>query len=301
MIKYLKEYRFYIILFLFLLIPIMAIDTSTRSPREYRFYDRVILALTSRIQDSISYTLDQTVSAFENYVYLIHTRQENLQLLDENRKLLSSIASLQETQQENVRLRKLLVFQEKFHLETVAARVIAKDVSSEFRAIRINRGEASGVQKNMAVLTAEGVVGRVLRTTANTADIVTVLDLLSAVDSIVERSRARGIVEGMTDAVCQLKFALRTDDIQPGDLLVSSGLGGVFPKGAPVGVVSKVNRKAFGITQDVEVKPAVDFSKLEEVLVVTRALSEPIIEHINEVKPAGEKAPSPAASSRSAR
>src|SRR3989338_2893410 len=131
MIKYLKEYRFYIILFLFLLIPITAIDTATRAPRDYRFYDRVILVLTSRIQTGISFSLDQIVSAFQNYIYLWHTRQDNLSLLEENRKLLNSIAGLQEAQQENLRLRKLLSFQEQMHLKTVVARVIAKDVSTE--------------------------------------------------------------------------------------------------------------------------------------------------------------------------
>ncbi|OFZ81659.1 MAG: rod shape-determining protein MreC [Bdellovibrionales bacterium RIFOXYD1_FULL_53_11] len=274
MIKYLKEYRFYITLFFFLLIPIVAIDTATRRERDYRIYDRAILAVTSPLQSAITWTLDQLVSGFQNYIFLWNTRRDNLALLEENRKLLNSIASLRETQHENTRLRKMLQFQEKFRLDTVLARVIAKDVSTEFRAIRINRGESSGIHKDMAVVTNEGVVGRVMRTTKNTSDIVTILDLLSAVDAIVERSRARGIVEGMTDDVCQLKFALRTDDIEPGDVLISSGLGGIFPKGVPVGAVSKVKRKPFGITQEVEIRPSVDFSKLEEVLVVTRTLTD---------------------------
>ncbi len=268
MIKYLKQYRFYIVLFLFILIPVIAIDTSTRAPREYRFYDRVIVGLTSPIQSAISWTLDQIASSYENYIYLWHTHQDNIALLEENRKLLNSIAGLRETQQENIRFHKLLKFEEKFNLQSVVARVIAKDISSEFRSIRINRGESSGIRQNMAVVTDEGIVGRVLRTTRNTSDIVTVLDLLSAVDAIVERSRARGIVEGLTDDTCQMKYTLRTDDIQPGDNLISSGLGGIFAKGMTVGTVSKVNRKPFGITQDVEVKPSVDFTKLEEVLVV---------------------------------
>ncbi len=269
MIKYLKQYRFYIILFLFVLIPVIAIDTSTRSPRDYRFYDRVIVGLTSPIQATISWSLELLASGFENYIYLWHTRQDNLALLEENRKLLNSIANLKETEQENIRLKKLFHFEEKFNIQSVIARVIAKDVSTEFRSIRINRGENSGIKRNMAVVTDEGIVGRVLRTTPTTADVVTILDLLSAVDAIVERSRARGIVEGLTDDTCQLKYALRTDDIQPGDVLISSGLGGIFPKGVMVGTVSKVNRKQFGISQEVEVHPSVDFSKLEEVLVVT--------------------------------
>ncbi len=268
MIKYLKQYQFYITLFLFILIPVIAIDTSTRSPRDYRFYDRGIISLTSPVQGSLTWALEKIASGFENYIYLWHTHQDNLALLDENRKLLNSIANLREIQQENIRLKKLLQFEETFKLETVVARVIAKDVSSEFRSIRINRGEDSGIKRNMAVLTDEGIVGRVLRTTPKTSDIVTVLDLYSAVDAIVERSRARGVIEGLTDDTCQLKYALRTDDIKPGDFLISSGLGGIFPKGVPVGTVSKVNRQPYGITQEVEVKPSVDFSKLEEVLVV---------------------------------
>ena len=274
MIKYLKQYRFYIILFLFILIPVIAIDTSTRSPREYRFYDRIIVGLTSPIQTTISWSLEKLASSFENYIYLWNTHKDNLALLEENRKLLNSIANLRETQQENIRLRKILHFEEKFNIESVVARVIAKDVSTEYRSIRINRGESSGIKKNMAVVTDEGIVGRILRTTQNTSDIVTLLDPLSAVDAIVERSRARGIVEGLTDDACQLKYALRTDDIQPGDILISSGLGGIFPKGVAAGTVSRVNRKPYGITQEVEVRPSVDFSKLEEVLVVLNGVIE---------------------------
>ena len=277
MLKYIREYRFYIILFLFILVPVVSIDTSTRAPRDYRFYDRVIVAGTSWIQMGISWSLDHLVSGFQNYAYLLHTRQQNLELLDENRRLLNAIAGLKETEQENIRLRRLLHFEEKFNLTTVVARVIAKDVSTEFRAIRINRGESSGLKRDMAVVTNEGIVGRVLRVQSNTADVVTVLDLLSAVDSIVERSRARGVVEGMTDDSCQLRYTLRTDDIKGGDVLITSGLGGVFPKGIPVGTVSKVNRKEFGITQEVEVRPSVDFSTLEEVLVITKADSELMI------------------------
>lgn len=274
MIKYLKEYRFYIILFLFLLIPLIAIDTATRAPRNYRIYDRIIVAVTAPLQTVISWSLDQATSGFQNYVFLWNTRRDNLALVEENRKLLNMIASHRETEQENIRLRRLLNFQEQFKLETVVARVVAKDVSTEFRAVRINRGENAGIRKDMAVVTNEGIVGRVLRTTPTTADVVTILDLLSAVDSIVQRSRARGVVEGKTDEVCQLRFVLRTDDIMPGDILVSSGLGGIFPKGLSVGTVSSVKRKPFGITQEVEVRPSVDFSKLEEVVIITKSSNE---------------------------
>lgn len=275
MIKYIKEYRFYILLLFFLLIPIISIDTSTREPRNYHLHDRVIQAITSPIQGAIGWTFDQGVSFFQNYIYLWHTRQDNLTLLEENRKLLGTISSLQETQQENMRLRNLLSFRETHQLETIVARVIAKDISTEFRAIRINRGENSGIKKDMAVVTHEGTVGKVLRTTQNTSDIITILDLLSAVDAINSRSRIRGVIEGMTDEICELRFILRTDDIQLGDLFITSGLGGIFPKGIPIGTVSKVHRKTYGIKQDVEIRPVVDFSMLEEVLVILKSERDP--------------------------
>jgi len=276
MLKYIREYRFYIILFFFILLPVLAIDTSTRSPREYRFYDRVIVGVTSPVQVVITWVLDSCVSAYNNYVYLWETRKHNEDLLNENRKLLTTIVNLRETQEENRRLRRLLSFKEDFKLDTVVARVIARDVTTEFRAIRINRGESHGIQKDMPVVTSSGIVGRVFRTTNKTADVITVLDLLSAVDIIVKRSRVRGIIEGFTEDVAQMKFALRTDDILPGDLLISSGLGGIFPKGVSVGRVSKVQKKPYGISQFVEVEPSVDFSRLEEVLIITRFPSSPV-------------------------
>ena len=268
MINYLKQYRFYITLFIFLLIPLISLDTSMRSARDYRFYDRVVVGLTAPLQSIISGTLEYFLSSLENYVFLWHTHRDNLILIEENRKLLNALADLREINQENIRLKRLLDFRENISFKTVVARIIAKDISQEFRSLRINRGESSGIKPHMAVLAGEGVVGRVLRTTSQSADVVTILDPLSAVDAVVERSRARGIVEGYTDETCQLRYALRTDDIQPGDLLLTSGLGGVFPKGLAVGVVALVNRQLYGITQEVEVKPTVDFGKLEEILVV---------------------------------
>jgi rod shape-determining protein MreC len=276
MLKLIKQYRFYLVLLLFLLVPVLSIDSTNRTPRDYRLYDKIALTMTTPFQVAIHWTLDSLVSFYENYLALWSTRGENLSLMEENRKLVNTIINLRELEQENIRLRNLLQFKENYKIQAVVARLIAKDVSSEFRAVRINRGKSSGIEPNMAVINSEGVVGRVLRVTDSTADVVTLLDPLSAIDAFIMRSRARGIVEGLTDSLCQLKFALRVDDIQPGDLLLSSGLGGNFPKGIPVGSIIKVTRKSFGITQKVEVKPSVDFSKLEEVLVVTKVDASPV-------------------------
>jgi rod shape-determining protein MreC len=275
MLKLIKQYRFYLLLLLFILVPILSIDSANRTPREYRIYDRIALTITTPFQIAIHWTLDGISMFYQNYIMLWKTRQEHLSMVDENRKLVNTIINLRELEQENIRLRNLFQFKENYKIEAVMARMIARDVSSEFRSIRLNRGSDHGIQANMPVITAEGVVGRVLRVSDTTSDVVTILDPLSAIDAYIMRSRARGIVEGLTDTLCQLKFALRVDDIQPGDLLLSSGLGGSFPKGIPVGTIIRVTRKTYGITQNVEVRPSVDFSKLEEVLVVTHADNSP--------------------------
>ncbi|NDF14054.1 rod shape-determining protein MreC [bacterium] len=291
MLKLIRQYRFYLILLLFLLIPLLSIDTVNRSPRDYRIYDKVALTVTTPFEIAIHWTLDSLVNFYENYISLWKTRSENLALIDENRKLVNTILNLRELEQENIRFRDLLQFKETYQIKTVVARMVAKDVSSEFRAIRINRGRNSGIEPNMAVINAEGVVGRVLRVDESTSDVVTLLDPLSAIDAYILRSRVRGIVEGLSDTLCQLKFALRVDDIQPGDILLSSGLGGNFPKGVPVGTVIGVTRKSYGITQKVEVKPSVDFSRVEEVMVVTRADAAPV--HTQLISPPAKESSGP--------
>lgn len=276
MLRYIREYRFYIILFLFILVPILVIDTTNRAPTQYNWIDRAVVTISTPIQIALNWSLDKVVSGFQNYAFLWHVKRENLELQELNRRLLGEIVSLKEVQSENDRLRKLLDFGTEAKYQFIGAQVVAKDVSTDFRAVRINRGSDHGVKKDMAVVTHEGVVGRVLRTTNRTADVLTVLDFLSAVPALNSRSRTQGIVEGLTDELCQIKFTLRTDDVQKGDLFVTSGLGGVFPKGQPVGTVVEVKRKPYGITQYIELKPAVDFYKIEEVLVLTdSALNQP--------------------------
>lgn len=269
MFKYLKEYRFYITLFLFIAIPLAALDLENRKPREFRWTDKVLLGIVSPIQTAVTWTLENTIDGVFHYIALWNAQRDNEILIQENKSLLQKIQELSEAQNENTRLKNILDFKEKTQLKFTVARVIAKDPTTEFRTLRINRGSKAGIVKGMAVVSQDGIVGRILRVTESYSDVVTLLDLLSAVDAIVERSRARGVVEGFTDELCQLKFVLRTDDIQLGDRLISSGLAGIFPKSVPVGIVTRVTKKRYGITQEVEVRPAVDINRLEEVMVVT--------------------------------
>jgi len=274
MIKLLREYRFYTTLAIMILIPVLSLNTSKKAPGDFGFVDRAVVFVTSPLQTAITFAIDRVAHLFQNYIFLQSVRQEYSAIIEENRKLLNTIHNLKEIEVENARLRALLQFQATIEDKKITAQVIAKDVSTEFRSLRINKGLDAGIEKGMPVVTHEGIVGRVLRVTPKYSDIITVLDNLSSIDAIIQRTRARGILEGQTDTSCILKYALRTDDIEAGDVIISSGLDSIYPKGLLLGKVSKVNKKSYGITQDVEVKPSVDFSRLEEVLVILK--SDPI-------------------------
>jgi rod shape-determining protein MreC len=120
----------------------------------------------------------------------------------------------------------------------------------------------------MAVVTSEGVVGRVIEVSLHTAKVLLITDPNSAMDVIVQRSRTQGIMEGKVEEVCVLKYVQKNEDVQVGDKVITSGLGGIFPKGLVTGTVTKVERKRPGIFQYIEVTPSVDFSRLEEVLIL---------------------------------
>ena len=270
MLKLIKEYRFYCTIAVLLFIPILSLNTSNKAAGDFNFVDRSVVFVTAPIQSVITYSIDRCAHFIQDYIFLINTRRDFSSVVEENRKLLNTIHNLKEIEVENKRLKSLLQFQEKVEEKKTTAQVIAKDVSSEFRSIRINKGSNDGIERGMAVVTHEGIVGKVLRVTSNYSDVITMLDNLSSIDAIVQRSRARGLVEGSSDFSCILRYALRTDDIETGDVIVSSGLDSVYPKGLMLGTVIKVTKKSYGVTQDVEVRPSVDFSKLEEVLVILK-------------------------------
>ncbi len=191
----------------------------------------------------------------------------SLDLDAESRRLRAEMAGVEELQRENERLRRMLGFAEESPRRSVAARVIAEDAASWFRTIEIDRGYNDGVTEGLPVVDAAGLIGRVVRSTADAARVLLITDASSAVAVLVQDERIRGICRGQGGTLA-LDFALVQDAIQVGDGVVTSGLGGVFPKGLVVGYVRSVRREQFGLFQTVEVESAVDFEHLEEVLVL---------------------------------
>jgi len=252
-----------------LLMALLWYSINLRQQDETNFPERMVLILTGPVQAGLDQVIRGAADVWGHYLYLIDTEKENRALLENNRKLSAILAESNEVRLENERLRRLLDFKEAQEIATLPARVIAEDATSWFRTITIDKGAEQGVVEGMPVVAAEGVVGRVVRSSPRYARVLLITDASSAVASLLQGNRARGISRGKGERLV-FDFVLRQEEVRVGDRVVTSGMGGVFPKGLIVGDVKTVNRQEFGLFQAIEVIPAVDFSHLEEVLILLR-------------------------------
>lgn len=265
-----KRFREPIFVIAFLAVPFVVFFVKAKKGRELNAVDRVVIALTAPVEKTITVAASAVVDVWEGYVALRHVREENLQLRRETLKAKAVEQQAAEVRLENGRLRRLLDFVDKqLPTRLLVAKVVAVGASPHSHTLRIARGSEDGVVKGAPVISPDGVVGIVSQLTASYADVQLIVSPLSAVPAISQRTRSRSTVKGTGDiSRCKLTYALRTDDLAEGDVLITAGGPGSFPQGLRVGHVTSVAKKAHGLFLDAEVVPAVDFSRLDEVEVV---------------------------------
>jgi len=265
----LKRNRELIVVSVLLLYPLTSFMAKRQLAREVNVIDRVVLALTSPLQRALIWTLDGAASAWNGYAALRGVRAENLVLREQNRQLKSEASELAEVRTENERLRKLLDYSRSSPDPQLTARVLGVNPAATLLSLRIDRGEADGIRRGMPVVTPEGVVGTIQRVTGSYADVVLVTDPNSRIGVKIQRSRVRATATGKGEnRALHLDNALRTEDLQEGDQVVTSGTDQVFPPGLTVGRITSIQRRSYGMVQGAEIAPAVDMTKLEEVLVI---------------------------------
>lgn len=248
---------------------VYGISTKTFEAPEVPFFQRYVMEVFAPIQESTVSLKSKLSSLFTHYFYLVNTNQMNTELKRTVDKLHSKIFELQEVEKENLRLKKLLQFGEEIPREKVLAQVVGWDSSNEFNVLRINKGQKDGISLKSPVITVNGLVGHVFRLSHHTADILTILDQNSKVDSIVGRTRSFGVLEGLSNFKSRLKYVIRTEPVEIGDIVLTAGLGNIYPKGIKIGTITEVERESYGMTQMIRVTPSVDFLKLEEVVVLS--------------------------------
>jgi rod shape-determining protein MreC len=231
-------------------------------------FERAFLNITAPVGGLVYRVNDFFAGIWNDYIFLVGVRQENERLREMIKKLNARVIQNGEAVLSNERLQQLLDLRNALHMPSIAARVIGEDVTPWFRTVIIDRGSVDGVREGMPVIASAGIVGRVVRVASTSSRLLLLTDNASGIAATVQRSRARGVVKGKSGQLCSLEFSQRGEDVKVGDVVVSSGIGGVFPKALPIGEVTMVKKGEYGIFQTVEVRPFVSMSRLEEVLVL---------------------------------
>ena len=231
------------------------------------------LEVIGPFQTAIAKVSNFADSILGKYVALLHVREENEQLRQELLKYKVANIEYREAVATNVRLQKLLELKESLPPPTLTAEIVGKDPSLWFRTLTINRGSSDGVQKGMPVVTVEGVVGQVLTSSPNYSKVLLATDPNSAIDVITQKTRVQGIIKGKGPDAFALHYVLKSAEVEKDDYVLTSGLGGVFPKGLMVGTVSGIENSRRGMFQNIDVIPAVDFSQLEYLIIIMKKFS----------------------------
>jgi rod shape-determining protein MreC len=267
-----RRYRELILVAALLLVPLGVYVAHAKAPVERSRVDRIVLAVTAPLERLLSWSITGSMRAWAGYVALRGSHQQALALHHEVTALQIENERLRQQQLENDRLRRLLALTEATPARRfTSARVIGVGMApAGFQTLTLDRGSDDGLARMMPVVMADGVVGRVRTVTGHTAEVLLVIDRNSSIAVRVERTRARANVRGGgKPGAARLDYALRSEDMIEGDRLVTSGTDGIFPRGILVGTVTRIDRKAHGLFQLADVIPAVDPTRVEEVLVIT--------------------------------
>lgn len=270
MFELLRKYYLPILFGAGLLAALLLFTLNLPKARQANLLERGVNSSLAPAQQQSSQGGGFLIDIWSKYIALVDLKQENDRLKGDVKQLNSALVAAGESLRENERLSRLLDLRKNIREQTLAATVIGEDVTPWFRTLTIDRGAADGIHEGMPVLAADGVVGQTIKVTDHASRVLLLTDHASGIAAMIQRSRARGVVKGRGDNLCSLEFAMRGEDVQVGDQVISSGIGGIFPKGLPIGEVVMVRKGEYGIFQTITVRPHVSISHLEEVLVMLR-------------------------------
>jgi rod shape-determining protein MreC len=230
----------------------------------------IFAVVTAPIQTGLAKASRATFGLWTTYLDWKNVRAENRRLREEVQELRVQSLRVTETDDENRRLRRLLALQEQLPLTTLSGEIIAREWGGWIRSLTVNRGRGDNVPRLTAVISPNGLIGRVVDVRPGASIVQVLTDPTSTVGAHVLRTRTPGIVEGDPRGTLRFKFMSRDGaSIQSGDVLVTAGQGGLFPRGIPIGTVRSIDNRGAALFHYAELTPAVDFARIDEVLLVT--------------------------------
>lgn len=263
-----KKYWTIAIAALLILTALVMISRSAKQTSETGFMRKLVLETAWPLESMKNRSLKAIKESWNRYLFLIGLEEENRRLKKQNNLLASQLVQYQEGYLETLRLRKVLNFKELHNATPVVAEVIDREQSSVFKSILIDKGTAHGLKVGLPALNDQGIVGRITECSWHVSRVMLIVDENSNVAALLQGSRTHGVLQGAGAAGCRLKYIPKKEEVKIGDAVISSGLGGIFPKGIILGVVAAVDKKEGGLFQRIDVQPSVDFGKLEEILVL---------------------------------
>jgi rod shape-determining protein MreC len=272
------RYRTPLLIALILLLVFSVLSLSLRRSPALKKVEGLVISLTAPGMEGLQYAGRSVKQLWLGYINLVEVRRQNAELQRQLEEYRQREVRFQEAQQALTRLEALLDLKRQVALPVIGARVIAYDPSLWSRSAIIDQGKVQGVKEGLPVLAPQGIVGRVVEVYPEYSKTMLIVDRKSAADAMIQRTRVRGILKGKGGNRCSLEFVPKNADVQVGDLVLASGLVGLYPKGLVFGKVTAAYKKNPGVFQEIEVSSSADLSALEEVLVVkvaNLALSEP--------------------------
>ena len=268
------------IVVLSLLFVLMSLSSRTRYIGDTRtLFERTVMTVFSPVPKAVNWVGGTAEDMYHGYLDMRRAVNENLELRRKVASLTTENVKLRQTESDLRRLRNLLRYSEQFNMETSLAQTIMIDTSGRFKAIIIDRGSGDGVQVNDAIVNANGLIGRVVLTTADMAKVQLITDSNSAVGALLERTRRQGVLRGDGSSVIDLHDIPALADVRQGDRVLSAGIDGIYPKGVPIGVVMRAEQGP-NLFKNIEVRSTVDFRTIEEVIVLhTRKIPEQVVRY----------------------
>lgn len=262
-----RHHLIFVSLFLALYSLHLALTYQKGVPRGYVVREALSIVMNP-VQRLILGTRSAAVDAWAHYVFLVGLTGENAELKNRIIILQNENNSLKEDVSQNNRLRELFAYKETEPWHSTAAGIVAYNGSAWSRTVTINKGASDGMTDERAVITRQGVVGRVIETGGRTSTVLLATDVRSDIDVFDERSRFKGVIEGNGEDGLILKYIRLDDDVQVGDVIKTSGIAGVFPKGLSVGTVVRIEKGRDNFFKHIEVRPSVSLATLEDVIIV---------------------------------
>lgn len=256
-------------------------------------FERSVMTIFSPVPRTVNWIGEATSDLYHGYLDMRGEVQANVELRRKVAELTQQNLRLQQSSGELARMRSILAYSEQFNMPTILAQVIMLDNTGRFNAVILDRGSEDGVEVNDPVVSPDGLVGRVVLTTADMSKVQLITDTNATVGAVIERTRRQGVVRG-NGVGAQMLYVPNLTDVKQHDIITTAGIDGVYPKGIPIGRVAKVEegKELFKL---IVVQPAIDFGNLEDVMIIhTKKIPDAVLRYPAETGPAGAAVAPPA-------